>query len=158
MACDIYAREFESTILKINAAYGEAYRLMKERIRSDRARQRYCGPPGQLSDPLGTPPPRGCDDQAEERVNLGACPEYAAGLSAETCQAVQPIFEGIIRPLQERQELLARQIVQEDCCNPYVNPTGRNRSGTPGIELNATAPHGHGHQPKPPTGEPDHNF
>lgn len=157
MACDIYAKEFENTILKINAAYGQAYQLMEELVKGDRARQRYCGPPGQLVDPLGNPRPQGCDDQAEERYNPGSCPEYAAGLSRQTCDAVRPIFEDIIRPLQARQEQLAQQIVQEDCCNPYVNPTGRNRGGTPGIDLNVTSPHGHGHGETPPPNEPRHN-
>jgi hypothetical protein len=142
-SCDRYAKEFEDVIVQINEAYGSAYPLMKELIRNDVARQRYCGADGQVIPPGGRPRPRGCDDPGEERFNPGACPQYAAGLSRESCNAVRPYFENVIRPLQAKQEELAQRILQEDCCNPYVNPTGG--TGKKGIDLNVTAPQEHGH-------------
>ena len=146
-SCDRYAKEFEDAILQISQAYGRAYQLMNELVRRDAVVQRYCGSPGRVIPPGKPPAPRGCDDPGEERFNPGSCPEYAAGLSRQTCDAVRPYFENIIRPLKAKQDELAQRIMLEDCCNPYVNPTGG--TGKPGIDLNATAPH---EQPHPADG------
>jgi hypothetical protein len=135
-SCDQLSKRWSSLYNQLLDEKNSIYPLMGDFRRRQRARQRYCGPDGQLNPRF--PPPAGCDNPDDDTVYPGLCPQYATGIaSQEACDQLADIY-GRINSIEAQMAEVERQIKEQKCCHETINPRGG--AGISGRELNVTAP------------------